>query len=632
MREFAEQEIVVPTGPYAGLRFSCARQPFTRLWFDAVDSGRWRRTATTGPSQTGKTLLAFGIPTTYHLFEIQETIGIGLPSLDIAGDKWTEDLLPIIQASRYREFLPRSGSGSRGGRSNMTAVRFTNGVTLRFFSGGGDDKSRSAFTTRVLVTTETDGLDESSEGSREADKVSQLEARTQAYGDRARIYHECTASLETGRIWREITQGTDSRIAIRCPHCRHYVTPEREHLTGWQDAQDELDAGEAGRFVCPDCGAQWSEDERIAANHDCLLVHKGQEITPDGKITGQPPRTETLGFRWNAANNLLVKTSAIAKKEWKSARAANEDNADKEMNQFWWARPYKPDATSLTAVDPYAIIKRVTQEPRGRVPSDVGRLTLGIDVGKYLAHWTLLGWRQHATPHVIEYGRVEVPTAELGEERAILAALRQFRDEVIAKGWPADDGNRKPSLVSLDVGNWQDLLLKFCEESPGFQACKGFGDTQRRGGRNVGETSEKGWKVVWAPPGAGYELLTHPSYAATLLEANADHWKTWLHVRLLTPIGQPGALTLYGPGDHLGYAKHLTSEKKVEEFVAGRGLVTRWERVHRNNHGLDSTCMACVAGHAQGERLMGEAAPAPKEQPKNDQIPAEQFIRGGKRW
>src|SRR4051812_43022676 len=93
MREFAEQEIVVPTGPFAGLRFNCARQPFTRLWFEQIESGRWRRVATTGPSQTGKTLLAFVIPTLYHLFEVAETVIIGLPSLDIAGDKWTDDIL-----------------------------------------------------------------------------------------------------------------------------------------------------------------------------------------------------------------------------------------------------------------------------------------------------------------------------------------------------------------------------------------------------------------------------------------------------------------------------------------------------------------------------------------------------------
>ena len=73
MREFAEQEIVIPDGPYTGRRFRCSRQPYTRLWFYAVDSGRWTRCVATGPTQSGKTLSAFVIPTLYHLFEIGET-------------------------------------------------------------------------------------------------------------------------------------------------------------------------------------------------------------------------------------------------------------------------------------------------------------------------------------------------------------------------------------------------------------------------------------------------------------------------------------------------------------------------------------------------------------------------------
>ena len=41
MRAFAEAEIVIPDGPYAGRRFRCSRQPYTGLWFDLVDSGQW---------------------------------------------------------------------------------------------------------------------------------------------------------------------------------------------------------------------------------------------------------------------------------------------------------------------------------------------------------------------------------------------------------------------------------------------------------------------------------------------------------------------------------------------------------------------------------------------------------------
>ena len=74
MRQFAEDEIVIPAGPFSGRRFRCARQPYTGLWFDAVDSGNWSRCVATGPTQSGKTLSCFVIPMLYHLFEIGETV------------------------------------------------------------------------------------------------------------------------------------------------------------------------------------------------------------------------------------------------------------------------------------------------------------------------------------------------------------------------------------------------------------------------------------------------------------------------------------------------------------------------------------------------------------------------------
>src|SRR5690349_23779771 len=103
MRAFAEAQIVIPAGPFVGRRFRCARQPYTGLWFDAVDSGLWSRCVATGPTQSGKTLSCFVIPLVYHLFEIGETVICGLPDMDMAADKWREDILPVIEASKYRE-------------------------------------------------------------------------------------------------------------------------------------------------------------------------------------------------------------------------------------------------------------------------------------------------------------------------------------------------------------------------------------------------------------------------------------------------------------------------------------------------------------------------------------------------
>jgi hypothetical protein len=73
--DFAESEVIIPDGPFAGRKFKCDRQPYTGLWFDEVDSGRWSRCVATGPTQSGKSLSCF--PLLYHLFELGETVICG---------------------------------------------------------------------------------------------------------------------------------------------------------------------------------------------------------------------------------------------------------------------------------------------------------------------------------------------------------------------------------------------------------------------------------------------------------------------------------------------------------------------------------------------------------------------------
>ena len=60
-----------------------------------------------------------------------------------------------------------------------------------------------------------------------------------------------------------------------------------------------------------------------------------------------------------------------------------------------------PVELDLTALDPFGITKRTTGDPRGRVPTDCHKLTVGIDVGKRLCHWKALAWREGQGPHVV---------------------------------------------------------------------------------------------------------------------------------------------------------------------------------------------------------------------------------------
>jgi phage terminase large subunit GpA-like protein len=598
MRQFAEQEIVLPSGPFKGRRFDSARTPFAALWFAEMDRG-WRRFAAVGPQQSSKTLIGSTIPVLFHLFEAQETVIYSAPTLEMAQDKWQQDVLPVIAASRYRDLLPKGGAGSRGGESS--AIVFDNGATLRFLTGGGADKSRAGFTSRILVVTEVDGMDEVSGASRESDKITQLEGRTAAYGDSARVYLECTVSKQDGRIWRELKQGTDSRVALRCPHCRAYVTPEREHLAGWHEAQDVLTAGDQTRIVCPACGVEWTELDRTGANRDCRLAHKGQSIDADGNVTGPAPKTLTLGMRWNAVNNLLMPLHIVGQREWTARRAPDEEAAEREMCQFVWAVPPAPSKTAMANFDSATLTtKRMIGEPRGAVPADTEAITIGLDLGGWLCHWTAIAWRKGMRPHVLDYGRVEVPQDTMALELAILNALRQFRDEICRPGW----GGKTPAMSITDAGYLQDVVLRFCGESgPTFLASKGFSSTS---GRKM--LRQTGSKVLTV--GEAWEFVALPD-GNRILEVDVDRWKSWLHARLTTPLDGDGAMTLFHSTDHVSFGKHLTAERQVEEFAKGKGTVTRWEALNRNNHWLDATTLACVAGNIAGQRLIANPPPPP---------------------
>jgi hypothetical protein len=117
--------------------------------------GNWTRCVVTGPPHSAKTLAGFVIPLLYHLPEIGKTVICGLPDIDIAIDKWLEDILPAIEQPRFRDLMPRQGGGRRGG--GVESLQFLNGATLKFMSGGGGDNSRTGFPSRAVVITETDG-------------------------------------------------------------------------------------------------------------------------------------------------------------------------------------------------------------------------------------------------------------------------------------------------------------------------------------------------------------------------------------------------------------------------------------------------------------------------------------------
>ena len=597
--DWVERHVRLPSGPHAGLLFRHARHPVSLPWFEALHSRKWQRYAITGPGQNGKSLLGFVIPTCYTLFELRETVFVGIPDMRLASEKWRVDFLPTIEAS-FPDMLPRKGAGSKGGEIK-DSVTFTNGARLKFMSAGQGDAGLAGATTKNLVLTEIDKYDTAGQVSREADPIRQMEARTNAFRDFGRrILMECTVSIPEGRIWQEVTSGTDTRLYHPCPQCGTWVSWDRDHLVGWQEAEDELAAVDAARWKCPECEKVFGDEERKAMHGRTVTAHRGQEITPDGEVTGPAPRTETFGLRWSAFDNPFVSTGRLGQDEWLARHAINQDSAERAARQFIWAIPFEPLDVDLTHLDPAVIVDRQHGTKRASVPPDTIGIAVGVDTGKKQLHWSAHAALADGSDVVIDYGEQKTNLEVLGTTKGLIDALEKL-NAYFSAGWSDSNGNRRmPDQVWIDSGyaEHQEGVYAFCRRAGHtvYRPTKGNGSSVYGGGGGYLAPRLKSESVRLI--GRGYHGIWQTKRQVLLIHVDADAWKAEFQSRLKMPPEQSGAIRLYevaDPAEHADWAAQVSAERQVEAWKEGKRASVKWEQIRRANHWLDAGYLGSAA-------------------------------------
>ena len=277
LEQFAEEDIVLPMdgGPFQGQRFSLYRQPYVRLLYHEMQYGPWINFLIGGPTQSGKTLSAFVIPSLYEVVEIQRNLALGIPDEKMINDKWKVDFEKVFRSSpRLAQLLPTRGPGSKSG-TIKEFVELNNGVFIKFFTRGGSDQSKAGFTTSVAKLTEAAGWSKGSEQSKETNPFGQVAARLRSiskYTEDGELNKERSITIE-GTFTDEFDLpasgkkgSSESVIVSQCPYCKKFVSPEREHFAGWHIATSELEAARLGRFHCPGCGHELSDQDRHEMN------------------------------------------------------------------------------------------------------------------------------------------------------------------------------------------------------------------------------------------------------------------------------------------------------------------------------------------------------------------------------
>ncbi len=180
MRQWAEEELIIPNGPKADERFEWRTSLFLAFsWMNLILAAGLKVHDRPEPIRQNIRLLF--IPIAYHIAELGEDVVAGVPDMRMADNKWQQDLLPAFLATpSLRRLLPTTGAGSAGGKV-IDSIKFANGATLKFMSRSGSDQSKAGFTARVVAITEAAGFSKSTETSVEAEPLKQIEARQRAW-------------------------------------------------------------------------------------------------------------------------------------------------------------------------------------------------------------------------------------------------------------------------------------------------------------------------------------------------------------------------------------------------------------------------------------------------------------------
>jgi phage terminase large subunit GpA-like protein len=469
------------------------------------------------------------------------------------------------------------------------------------------------------LVTEAAAFSRISSKSPEADPLEQLRARQRSiqWADRATyIEGTNTTPQELPETLRPVS--TDSQILTPCPHCGAWIWPGRDNLVGWETARTEVEASELATWCCPKCGEAISTEERRDALAEAVLVHSGQVIDKRGNVTGDPPRTRRLYFRYGAWHNAFLNAADIAVDLWAAAQlepgTRSRDLAERKLCQFVFGLPYVAPVTEAGDIlEETDVDARRDVLPRAVAHADALHVVAGVDVGERVCHWVLLVVRPNAQLHVTDYGTAEVDRAagmKTGLSRCLVELFTALEfgvaRDVIEPGVAVAGGRHACRGVYVDSGHLPEVV---------FEAAKAFntkagrdfvlpvlgrGETQMAK-RRYSAPTRTGNQVRKIDPDGRWHLSRVPRAKIDQLTLDADAYKRLADGGFRVAAGNPGAITLFsGPGSvHRTFIRHLINEQYVTEELPDQPTKARWIQTGAN-HYKDALAYAICAATRLG--------------------------------
>lgn len=309
-----------------------------------------------------------------------------------------------------------------------------------------------------------------------------------------------------------------------------------------------------------------------------------------------------------------------------AAYDARQDLGEEAYAAEYQNEPLLPAEDDLSQLSVDLILSRCNGLAAGVLPVRTEHLTAFVDVHDALLFWCVTAWSKDFTGWVLAYGAwprqhssaISLRKADpsltdaapgAGREGAIRAGLVALANELLGREWRREDGlSMRIGRCLVDSGYVAGVVYDFCRHSPHAATLLpsrglGLGPTQKP----IREWIEKQGERL----GDEWVLTRGSDRAGRAVRFDAHHWKSFVASRLLTSLGDPGSLSLWGhvPGEHRLFAEHLCSEKP--ELLSGAGrTVAVWglRPGQSDNHWLDCLVGCAVAASVLGARLPGATA------------------------
>lgn len=460
---------------------------------------------------------------------------------------------------------------SKEGGNNLEGKEFPGGMLI-FGTSNSSASLRSTSIKHMML----DEIDEYADDLNEQGGVLDLaEARTFAYGDRAKIYIPSTPTIEGRSNIAALFEQSDQRYYMMpCPHCNTRIKFLFSHLR-----MDNNDPNTA-HYVCQSCEKRIEEWQKT-------------KMLADGEWVAENPAGDHPGYH---INSLYSPVGWLSWRRifrlWKAAQGKPEKLktfVNTILAETWKERGEAPDWKRL--------YDRRETYARNTVPLRAYMLTAFADVQKDRIEVEVVAWGRDLESWSVDYRQFEGDTASLS------APCWKELDAMLTEEWPhamhgvcmrldrlgIDSGYNTQTVYNWAKGHrathpGRVMVTKGVDDTPVLIALPVAKETRADGKRN-----KRGVKVWHLGTNMGKTEL----YGLLRMERPDDE-------TLPMPYGW-----CHFPQYSDEYFKMLTAEQVVTKMVRGFRKYS-WEKIRERNEALDCRVGNRAVAHAFGVDRWGD--------------------------